>query len=105
MVLLFVRALFVLLMAAVGWAFIKDPNAQIGPNSWLAMGMAVVLAVAFVCVDILSDRKKLSVFSGVFFGLAIGISIAFALSFVTPLIVDYYQSSVERTLPPKEYSA
>lgn len=91
MVLHILRALFVLLMAAVGWSYIKDPNTQLGPYSWLTMAFTVVVAVLFVCIDILAPRKKLSLFSGAFFGLLVGISIAYALSFVTPLILDQYE--------------
>ena len=84
------RALFVLLMAAVGWAFIKDPDQPLGPNNWLSLAIALVVGVLIVCLDILAPRKKLAVFSGAFLGLIVGISIAYALSFVTALLVDQY---------------
>jgi uncharacterized protein YacL len=87
MALLVLRALFVLLMAAVGWFFVKDPN-QTADEAWIRLAFAMVVAVVFVCVDILSPRKKLAVFSGSFLGLLVGISIAFALSFVTNLLAD-----------------
>ena len=105
MILYILQALFVLLMAAVGWSFIKDPNTQIGPNSWLAMAIGLAVGVFLISIDILSSRKKLAVFSGVFFGLIVGISIAYALSFVTPLVVDYYQSMSEEKFSPKQYDA
>ncbi|HWP39312.1 MAG TPA: PIN domain-containing protein [Tepidisphaeraceae bacterium] len=101
MVLHIVRALFVLLMAAVGWSYIKDPNTQIGPYTWLTMAVAVALAVLFVCIDILAPRKKLAVFAGTFFGLVVGISIAYALSFVTPLLIDQYEFMTDTPLAPK----
>jgi uncharacterized protein YacL len=90
MILHVLRALFVLLMAAVGWAFIKDPEARLGPNNWLSLAIALVVGVLIVCLDILAPRKKLAVFSGAFLGLIVGISIAYALSFVTALLVDQY---------------
>jgi uncharacterized protein YacL len=90
MILHVLRALFVLLMAAVGWAFIKDPNQSLGPNNWLSLAIAIVIAVLIVCLDILAPRKKLAVFSGAFLGLIVGISISYALSFVTALLVDQY---------------
>jgi uncharacterized protein YacL len=104
MVLHILRALFVLLMAAVGWSFIKDP-ATFGTYSWLAMAIGMVVAVFLLSIDILSTRRKLAVFSGVFFGLVVGICIAYALSFVTPLIVDYYQSFSDDKLGAKQYAA
>src|SRR5688572_9614820 len=90
MILHVLRALFVLLMAAVGWAFIKDPEQSLGPNNWLSLAIALVVGVLIVCLDILAPRKKLAVFSGAFLGLIVGISIAYALSFVTALLVDQY---------------
>ena len=98
MILTLLRGLFVLLMAAVGWSYIKDPRTQIGPSTWLALAFAVAVGVLIVCVDILAPRRKLSLFSGVFFGLLVGIAIAFALSFVTPLIVDLYEFMTSQIL-------
>src|SRR4051812_29011622 len=80
MVLVVLRALFVLLMAAAGWAF---PGIH-----WLVMAVALCVAIFFVSVDILAPRKKLTVFAGTFFGLLVGSAITYGLSFVVPLIVD-----------------
>jgi uncharacterized protein YacL len=83
-----IRALFVLIMAAIGYAYIADPEQQpLGHLTWTLMALAVIVAVTFVCIDILSPRKKLQVFAGTFFGLLVGVLIAWALSFVIPLIV------------------
>jgi uncharacterized protein YacL len=90
MVLLILRALFVLLMAAIGWSFITDPNTQFTSYNWLALAVATTVAVFIVCIDILAPRKKLTIFAGTFFGLIVGISIAFALSFLTPWILDQF---------------
>lgn len=90
MILHILRAFFVLLMAAVGWSFIKDPHA-VGNNTWLTVAIMICVSVALVCVDILAPRRKLAVFSGAFLGMIVGIAIAYALSFVTPLFVDQYE--------------
>ncbi len=95
MILHMLRAFFVLLMAAVGWAFINDPDAPLGPNHWLSLAVAIVVAVLIVCLDILAPRKKLAVFSGAFLGLIVGISIAYALSYVVALLVDQYIAASE----------
>src|ERR1700750_3205414 len=92
MVLHILRGIFVLLMAGVGWAYIKDANALVGPYSWLALAVVISAAVLLVCIDILASRRKLSIFAGLFFGLVVGIAIAYGLSFVTSLIVDQYQA-------------
>ncbi len=79
MVLHILRAIFVLLMAAVGY-FYLDLN-------WLTMTIALALGVMFVCIDILAPRRKLAIFSGAFFGVLIGSMLAYGLSFVTDLVV------------------
>jgi uncharacterized protein YacL len=80
MVLHVLRGLFILLMAAVGWFYLQ--------LTWLAMAIALSVGVAFVCLDIVSPRRKLAVFSGVLFGLVVGILIAYGLSFPVAMIVD-----------------
>lgn len=79
MVLHVLRAIFVLLMAAVGY-FYLDLN-------WLTMSIALSFGVMFVCIDILSPRRKLAIFSGAFFGVLIGSMLAWGLSFVVNLVV------------------
>ena len=88
MILYVLRALFVLLMAAVGWFYLSRPE-QVG-HGWVAMPIAVALALFFVGLDILAPRRKLTVFAGTFFGLCVGIAIAYALSFAVKLLVDQY---------------
>jgi uncharacterized protein YacL len=80
MVLHILRALFVLLMAAAGYSYLR--------LSWLTMAIGLSLAVVFLSIDILSPRKKLAVFAGTFFGIIIGIVLAYALSFAVEMVVD-----------------
>ncbi|HLL88977.1 MAG TPA: hypothetical protein VK324_06715, partial [Tepidisphaeraceae bacterium] len=100
MVLYVLRALFVLLMAAVGYYFVLSPTRFLGEQTWLAMGVALTIGVLFVCIDILSPRRKLMIFAGSFFGLLVGIAIAYALSFVVTLMVDrFYLPPVQSQQP------
>jgi uncharacterized protein YacL len=92
MVLTVLRALFVLLMAAVGWTFVKESSQPFANYTWLAMALAVSVATLLVCVDILSPRRKLAIFSGIFFGLIVGLAFAYALSFVVTLVTDRYMA-------------
>lgn len=91
MVLVILRALFILLMAAVGYFFMTQPADFWGNATWLALPAALVLGVLLVCIDILSPRKKLAIFSGTLFGLVVGVAIAYALSFVVRLLVEQWQ--------------
>lgn len=90
MVLQVLRALFVLLMAGVGWFFLQHRSLPFGDSTWLSLTITISIAVLFICIDILSPRKKLAVFSGTFLGLIVGIMAAYALSFAVRLLVDQF---------------
>jgi uncharacterized protein YacL len=99
MVLHILRALFVLLMAAVGWFFLKHTAQPFGAYTWMAMSITLTLAVLFICIDILSPRKKLAIFSGTILGLLVGLFTAYALSFVVDMVVDQYVTRLPE--PPR----
>ena len=86
MLLNLLRGLFILMMAAVGYAYL-DVN-------WVWIYAAVAVGGLFVCIDILAPRKKLALFSGTFFGLMVGLAVAYALTYVTGFLVDV---AMERT--------
>ncbi|MGD1278678.1 MAG: PIN domain-containing protein [Tepidisphaeraceae bacterium] len=91
MILHVLRALFVLLMAAVGWHFLYQ-QWTIFPeqNNWLAVAVMLSLGVLIVCIDILSPRRKLAVFSGTFMGLIVGLLVSYAFSFMVAMLIDRY---------------
>ncbi len=94
MVLTILRALFVLLMAAVGWHFVTQQTAIFADQyNWLALTATLTVGVLIVCVDILSPRRKLAVFSGTFLGLIVGMLISFGFSFIVALLVDRFATS------------
>ncbi len=99
------RALFVVLMASVSWAFITDTTAVTGFNSVLIFVAVIVVGFSIVCIDILSPRKKLTVFAGTFFGLLVGVLIAYALSFVVRLLVEQYAVGVDWLYEPEKKQA
>src|SRR5437763_10801343 len=90
MVLHVLRALFILLMAAVGWFYINSAARPLGDLTWLLPAIALTIGTLLVCIDILAPRRKLVIFSGAFLGLIIGVSIAYALSFVVQLVADQF---------------
>lgn len=91
------RALFVLLMGAIGWFYLSSPESIGGFSVWLVMPVTVTVGVLFVCIDILSPRRKLAVFSGTILGVMVGVAIAFALSFVVRLLVDQFPQNTSFT--------
>jgi uncharacterized protein YacL len=90
MVLHILRALFVLLMAAAGFAFVSQASGELGQYVWLTPSIALTIAVVLVCVDLLTPRAKLMVFSGVILGLLVGLLVAYALGFVVDLLFTHY---------------
>jgi uncharacterized protein YacL len=99
MVLHVLRALFILLMAAVGWFYVNSASRPFGDFTWLSLAIALTIGVFLVCIDILAPRRKLVIFSGTFLGLLIGISIAYALSFVVQLLADQFMHRLDETTP------
>jgi uncharacterized protein YacL len=90
MVLQVLRALFVLLMAAIGYYFLKEQVGVYQIPPWLMLMITLSIGVLVVCVDILSPRRKLAIFSGTFLGLIVGITTSFGFSFIVALLVDRY---------------
>lgn len=87
MVLYILRALFVLLMAGVGWRYLGEPNN-------LTLPLALLVAGAVLTVDWVSPRRKLSILAGSFMGLLVGIALAYALSFIVQLGMDNYSGNL-----------
>ncbi len=92
LVLVILRALFVMLMAAAGYHYLGklDSSSQFDAGD-LPMVVAVVLGVLLVGIDYFAPRRKLMIFAGTFFGLVVGIALAYALSFVVRLLLDRFQ--------------
>lgn len=83
MLLWVLRALFVILLAGVSWAYVQQYE--------YALPMLVVVlcvGMAIVVADYLAPRRKLSILAGSFFGLIVGVLIAYALSFIVRLIIE-----------------
>ncbi len=98
MVLTILRALFILLMAAVGWSYVKSPAQPSEAYTWLVMWASIAIGTLLICVDILAPRQKLAIFSGIFFGLIVGIASSYALSFVVQMLVDrYFMLAIDTT--------
>lgn len=88
------RALFVLLMASVGWYYLtQDPTKSPGPfgqDSWAALAVAVTVAVLVLSIDILSSRRKLLNLSAVLVGTIAGLAIGWVLGLAVKLLIDRY---------------
>ncbi len=97
MILHVLRALFVLLMAAVGFFFAFQESPPLDLD--ISVVIAIAVGVLLVCIDILSpQRRKLAIFSGTFFGLIVGLLVAYVLSFVVRLLVVQYATGNQEAL-------
>lgn len=86
--LIILRAVFVLLMAAIGWKFVVSETPETSNASWLAVAIALSVGVLSICIDILApSRRKLALFAGTFFGLIVGVIAGYAMSFVVDLVI------------------
>src|SRR3954468_22443790 len=99
-ILILLRALFVLLMAAVGFFFAFTTHGLITENLdfWILPVIGIVLGVLLVCIDVISPRKKLVLFSGTFLGLIVGLVIAYILSFIVQLFVTQWAEGDQQRL-------
>jgi uncharacterized protein YacL len=94
MLLNILRGLFILMMAAVGYAFL-DAN-------WVWIYASIAVGGLFVCIDILAPRQKLALFSGTFFALIVGIIVAYALTYVTGFMVDFILSATDTDIKQRD---
>ena len=92
MILHLLRALFVLLMAAVGFFFAFTGHSLFTQNFdyFLLPAIGIAMGVLLMSIDILAPRKKLAIFSGTFLGVIVGLMTAYALSFVVRLLVQQH---------------
>src|SRR6266545_6320094 len=102
MILILLRAVFVLLITAVGFVFVfqdKGPIDKADMDVWVMPAIALSFGVLLVCIDILAPpRRKLAIFAGTFFGLVVGLAVAYLLSFPVRLLVEQYTTGdKERT--------
>ncbi len=90
MVLWILRAMFVILIAAVSLSAVTRDRSIPAENSmWLVAG-GIILAIAMVGLDLLLPRKSLAALSGAFLGLIVGMAVAYGLSLIVNLLIEVY---------------
>jgi uncharacterized protein YacL len=73
MLLIFIRALFVLVVAGMGVRLAGIVTAEKIGNGWVAFIVMMIVAVAIVAIDLLTPRKRIQMISAVYFGLIVGV--------------------------------
>ncbi len=96
MVLWVLRALFIVLISAVGFSAVGEPEAAstFGRYRLMLMVGAICVAVAMIAVDVFMPRKSLAALSGVFLGLVVGMVVAYGLGLILDLIIEAYAPDV-----------
>lgn len=84
------RALFVLLMASVGYYYLLQLPGPFAENTWATLSVAISAAVLILSIDILSSRRKLLNLSAVLFGTTLGIAIGWVMGLVVAFLVGQY---------------
>jgi uncharacterized protein YacL len=99
MVLWVLRALFIMLISAVGFSAVGEPEAasSFGRYRLMLMVGAICVAVAMIAVDVFMPRKSLAALSGVFLGLVVGMVVAYGLGLILDLIIEAYAPDVRST--------
>lgn len=86
-----IRALFVLLMGSIGWAYLDRQPGPFGPENVLAtFAVAIAFAILILALDIFSSRRKLLALSAVLFGTIVGMALAYVLGFAVVWVVDQF---------------
>ncbi|MCH8252772.1 MAG: PIN domain-containing protein [Planctomycetes bacterium] len=84
MFLICLRALFVLVLGAIGWSLVEE---HVGDKGVILV-VSIMIALTVIVLDAFIPRKSLSAISGVFFGLVVGLVVAYGLSLIIGLIVE-----------------
>ena len=99
MLVLVLRAVFILALMGVAMVFLSQGEADSGGSAFftalslhkdLALLVCSGLALVIIAIDIFIPRKTLSAISGLFFGLIVGMVAAFGLSLIVDLMVEAF---------------
>lgn len=75
MLLIIIRAVFVLVVAGLGVRLAKLPGENQSPA--LLFGGVIVAAIAVLCLDIFTPRKRIQTISAIYFGLIVGLFLGY----------------------------
>src|SRR5579859_2920108 len=94
MLLIVIRAVFVIVVAGLGVRTARIVGENNLANPWLLFFGIMIVAVAIVIGDLLTPRKRIQTISGIYFGVIVGI-------FLSNLVNDALKPSMELYLNPK----
>jgi uncharacterized protein YacL len=95
MLLNFIRAIFVCVVAGLGVRLAKLPGE--GPNPALLFAGVIAAAIAVLCLDIFTPRKRIQTISAIYFGLIVGLFLGYLVQIaIEPLFTYLFQDSALR---------
>lgn len=92
MTLYLLRALFVLMMAGIGFNALLQENGPFGKRNYATLGVAVIASLLVLAIDVFSSRRKLLGLSAILFGTLVGMLFAYILGLVSNWLVDQFVS-------------
>ena len=90
MLLYFIRALFVIIIAAVLFVGITTASTDSESDVMVIFVSGLGVAIAVILIDWLTPRKSLNALAGIFFGLLVGVLLSWAMSPILEMIDDLY---------------
>ncbi|MBN1457100.1 MAG: PIN domain nuclease [Sedimentisphaerales bacterium] len=106
MLLYFIRALFIVVIAAFLFVSIFVTPTQTEPELsavYIRVIVGMTIAAIVIAVDWLTPKKSLSALAGIFFGLLVGVLISWALSPVLYMMNDFYFKMSEEALQTSKW--
>ncbi len=103
MIIYFIRALFVVTIAAFLFASINQAAVDIDPEARGSNIIAIfiggmAIAALVIAVDWLTPKKSLNALAGIFFGLLVGLLISWAMTTVLEMVDDVFIQMSENSL-------
>lgn len=90
MLLYFIRALFVIIIAAVLFVGITTASTDSESDVMVIFVSGLGVAIAVILIDWLTPRKSLNALAGIFFGLLVGVLLSWAMSPILEMVDDLY---------------
>jgi uncharacterized protein YacL len=75
MLLIFIRAVFVLIVAGLG-VQLTTATGQVG-SPWVMFSGVIIAALVVLCLDIFTPRKRIQTISAIYFGLVVGVFLGY----------------------------
>ena len=99
MLLIMIRAVFVLVVAGLGVRFANIVSANQSANPYVVFGGVMIGAIVLVAADLLTPRKRIQTISAVYFGLIVGLILSdLVSSAIEPTLILFMNQEVRKVI-------